>query len=235
MLFKNSGEALFFLLAVFWYISIPVGCALIYLGIRWMLHTRFLGLKIAAFVLPLIGFILIWAGAAGLTQMIKDKNEDHRLAQLYKAHTQLLKDSATVAGIRLAPGTRVYYEYNVDMQHTDTAKLSDISSFELSAPAKILGVTVCKSFSTINGGWETYLPFDQKIDSLPVAKGKVQLTEKGRLKEGYASKSFSLFDQKIPKGALMSLWTYGENIYYIGTDSSSFTINRETGEIEKFN
>lgn len=232
MLFKNNGEAFLFLLAVFWYVSIPVGCALIYLGFRWFKHTRFWGVKATVWLLPVIGFFLIWTGTAGLAQTVKDKKEHQRVAELYKAHTWVLKDSATVAGIRLAAGTLVHYDYNVDMNYKDTAKLNDINSFELSVPTKIFGVTVSKEFSIINHGWETYLPFDQNINGWPVAKGKVQLTEEGRLKEGYTSKSFSLFQKKIPEGALISLWTYGEDVYYVGMKDSSFTINLKTGEIK---
>jgi len=137
-----------------------------------------------------------------------------------------------VAGIRLAPETRIHFDYDVDMNHKDRAGLSDISSLELSAPTKIWGITVCKRFSIINRGWETYLPFDQEISGWPVEKGQIQLTEKGRLKKGYSAKPFTILHRNFPAGSLISLWSYGKDSYYIGTEDASFVIDRKTGAIK---
>lgn len=235
-LFKNNWEALFFLTAVFWYIAIPLGIALIYFWIRWIKHTSLSEVKLGIFLflllLPVFGLALVWSGAAGVNEAINSTIRNHHIDKLYKAYTWVLQDSATVAGIHLAPETKIHFNYDVDMNYKNTAQLSDITSFELSAPTKIWGITVYKRFSIINRGWETYLPFDQKISGWSVGKGKIQLTEKGQLKEGYSAKPFTISHQKIPAGSLISLWSYGKDSYYIGTEDSSFIVNKEAGTIE---
>lgn len=235
MLFDNSFQALYFMLAVCWYISIPLGIALIYFGIRFFRRTDLLGFKIGAVVILLIGLPLIWGGMMGLSQFVKHKKESHRIAKINEAHTWTIEDSVKIAGIQLAPGTSIHFDNYVDMTRKREATLDDISSFDLSAPTEIFGITVVRRFVIINDGWETYLPYDQKIGDWPIKKGRVQLTKKGNLKSGFLAKDYELFGHKFQAGSLVSLWeVYSPHLYYIGTPKSgSFLVNLKTGKIEE--
>lgn len=235
-LFRNNWEGMFFILVALWYVAIPLGITLMYLWVRWLMRTHLwevkLGYWMLSLILPILGLVFIGAGVVGVNEVIRSKIEQHRLIKVYKAHTWVLQDSAVVAGIHLAPGTKIHFNYDQDMNHKEKAQLSDISALDLSAPTKIFGLTLHKRFTTINGGWKTYLPFDQEISGWPIKKGRVLLTEKGQLKEGYSAKPYVLFQYKIPAESLISLQLGNGGSYYIGTADSSFVINKKTGKLK---
>lgn len=227
---------MFFVLVVLWYVAIPLGVTLIYLWVRWLMRMHLwevkLGYWMLSLIIPILGLVFIVAGVVGVNEVIRSKIEQHRLAKVYKAHTWVLQDSAVVAGLHLAPETKIHFNYDQDMDYKEEAQLSDISALDLSAPTKIFGLTLHKRFTIINGGWETFLPFDQEISGWPVKKGRILLTEKGHLKEGYSAKACMVFQYKIPAGSLISLQFGNRDSYYIGTKDSSFVINRNTGELK---
>ena len=228
--FDNNWEVFFFLGAVFWYISLALAVLALYWGVRLLRRSK---KRLLGSLLVVISIPLFMMGGTGGSEVLKMKIDAYKINQQYKAHTWTLEESATVAGIPLAKGSQIHFNYDVDMNQKEQMDLSNISSIDLVEPTEILGVTVEENFSIINRGWQTQLAFEQEISGFPIKKGVIKLTSTGDLKEGICAKTFTLLGTTIPKSALISLWDEDKNDYYIGDEDRFFVIRPQTGAVRE--
>lgn len=183
----------------FWYITVPVG--LILGGITIYAKDTGWGLR----SLPLIGSIIFLVPFVlfGIF-LVKGKLDQRQRQQKREAHTWTLEKPQTVAGVELAAGSKIFLDTWYDMDKKKQAELRDIERFYFSEPTKIFGVVVEGYFYESGYTWEGTLSGNQTINGWPT-KGKIEITEEGKLIKGTLSKAHTIFGRTIPAGSRFEL------------------------------
>lgn len=188
----------------YWYISLPLGLLLSGITIfaksqgTWVRVSSSLGALF--FLIPFIGYGLF-------SLKIEMKQRDRR--QEREAHSWVLKEPVTVAGVDVPAGSKIYYNTWFTMNQKRQATLDDIETFEFSAPTNIFGVVVTGRFHKVDYSWEGTLHGNQMIDGWP-CKGKIAITDKSKLIECTLSRDHEVFGHRLPAGTEIELkpWSW---------------------------
>ncbi|HLR24580.1 MAG TPA: hypothetical protein VK112_01850 [Fodinibius sp.] len=213
MLDFSAFEAYIIVGVVYWYISLPLGLLLAGVTIFaksqgvWLRGLSSLGALF--FLLPFVVYGLF---------SVKIELRQQKIRQEREAHSWVLKEPATVAGVDIPADSKIYYNTWFDMDLKRRATLDDIETFELSAPTNIFGIAVTGRFHKGDYEWEGMLHNNQMIEGWPCS-GKiilnVSITDNGKkrhLQKCTLYKDHTVFGRRLPKGTEIELkswrWTF---------------------------
>lgn len=225
----SAFEAYIIVGVVYWYISLPLGLLLAGVTIFaksqgfWLRGLASLGALF--FLLPFVVYGLF---------SVKTELRQQKIRQEREAHSWVLKEPTTVAGVDLPAGSKIYYNTWFDMDQKRGATLDDIETFVFSEPAEIFGITVKGRFSETSYYWEGTLHSNQMIDGWPCT-GEVAITDKGELLECMLFRAHEVFGRTVPAETEIELkswrWTFnfpkGKNISF-DPDSGKMTFNSDS-------
>lgn len=156
-------------------------------------------LAAAFFALP-----LLWA-LGGIAGDMAEQARDRRERQ---AHTWVLAQDTTLAGVRLAAGSRLLLYSWFDMQQKEQLRLSDIDEMDLARPAVFLGAELAGRVQQESGTnrWYGMLSKAQTVKGWPCT-GNIRINGGDSMPiELTLAADYSLFGQVFPKGTVVRLY-----------------------------
>lgn len=195
--FGPLGDYLILIAFALWYITLPLGLLLLWACLRrknagWLRWIAGIG------AVPLLFPFVVFLGLT-ITESIGSEIDNRQHWKNVDAHTVVLTQPETIAGITLSAGDTVLYNIGFDMSKRQQARLADIDWVHLSKPTRLFNVEAMGMEQNTYGQWNIQLARDQVVQGWPCT-GNVVVQKDSTFVLGTLATEHIVWGYPAPKG-----------------------------------